>query len=132
MDWLWGVAALVAVGLLAWLGFRIEPHWVSKDASRFLCNGQLMSHLGEPVSRWRETRVLVDPSGQVQIDQKRFPFRRDSAMWSVTAESPDPPKGRAVFLLRGHDAAGQTQLLAIRLPTKSRAIPVLRDLLAAR
>jgi hypothetical protein len=130
MDWVWAIAAIAVVSLLGWIGFRIEPHWVSKDAHRFLCNGQLMSHLGEPVTRWRETRVIVESAGQVQVDQRRFPFRRTSAMWAVSGESPEPPRGRVVFLLRGHDEVGQTQLMALRLPAKSRAIPVLREALA--
>jgi hypothetical protein len=128
MDWFWGVAAVAILALLAWLGFRIEPHWVSKDARRFLCNGQLMNHLGLPTARWRETRVIVQSNGDVVVDQKRF-MRHNSSAWTLTAESPDPPRGRAVFLLRGHDPQGQTQLMALRLPVKSRAIEVLREAL---
>lgn len=131
VDWLWGIAAVAIMGLLAWAGFRIEPHWVSKDGHRFLCSGQLLSHLGEPLGRWRETRIIVDRDGQIQVDQKRL-LRRKSSMWALSGESPDPPKRRSVFLLRGHDADGQTRMLALRLPTKSRAIPVLRDVMQRR
>lgn len=131
MDWLWAALGIAGMGLLAWLGFRIEPHWVSKDAHRFLCTGQLMSHLGEPVGRWRETRVIINSSGDAQVDQKRF-LRRNSSMWSVSAESPEPPRRRVVFLLRGHTADGQSAMLALKLPTKSRAIAVLRQAMAMR
>jgi hypothetical protein len=126
MDWLWAALGIVAMGLLAWLGFRIEPHWVSKDAHRFLCGGQLMSHLGQPVGRWRETRVIIDASGTAQVDQKRF-LRHNSSVWSVSAESPQPPPRRVVFLLSGHTADGRPAMLALKLPTKSRAIEVLRE-----
>jgi hypothetical protein len=128
MNVFWGIAIFAILALLAWLGFRIEPHWVSKDARRFLCNGQLMNHLGMPAGRWRETRVIVQPTGDVVIDQKRF-MRHSSSAWTLTGESPKPPNGRAVFLLRGHDQNGQAQMLALRLPVKSRAVPVLREAL---
>ena len=126
MDWLFGVLALAVMALLAWVGFRLEPHWVSKDGHRFLCSGQLMSPLGQPLGRWRETRVIVDPRGDLQIDQKRM-MRRKSSIWRVSAESPDPPKRRAVFLLTAHHSGGQTDMLALKLPADSRAIAVLRD-----
>lgn len=129
MDWLVGIGGIAAMALLAWIGFRIEPHWVSKDARRFLCSGQFMNHLGLPMGRWRETKVIVPPDGLVVIDQKRF-MKHNSSAWSLTGESPDPPKGRAVFLLSGHDAHGQKQMLALKLPAKSRAIPILREALA--
>jgi hypothetical protein len=123
MDWLFGLLALAIMAALAWVGFRLEPHWVSKDGHRFLCSGQLMSHLGQPQGRWRETRVIVDHRGDLQVDQKRM-MRRRSSIWRVKAESPDPPKRRAVFLLSNHESA---DMLALKLPANSRAIPVLRD-----
>jgi hypothetical protein len=114
---------------LTWVGFRIEPHWVSKDPRRFLCNGQLLSNIGEPTGRWKETRVLVGTHGSVQADQKRF-LRRNFSNWTITAESPDPPRRRAVFLLRGNDAEGRAAMMALRLPATSRAVPILREALA--
>ena len=75
--------------------------------------------------------MIVDPRGDLQIDQKRM-MRRKSSIWRVSAESPDPPKRRAVFLLSGHDSEGQPDMLALRLPANSRAIAVLRELDARR
>jgi hypothetical protein len=126
MDWLFGVLALAVMAGLAWVGFRLEPHWVSKDGRRFMCSGQIMSRLGQPNGRWRETRVIIDQRGEVQVDQKRM-MRRRSSRWTVQAESPDPPKRRAVFLLSSHDNDGHADMLALRLPANSRAIPVLRE-----
>jgi hypothetical protein len=126
MDWLFGLLALAIMAALAWVGFRLEPHWVSKDGHRFLCSGQIMSPLGQPLGRWRETRVIVDQRGDLQVDQKRM-MRRKSSIWRVKAESPDPPKRRAVFLLSSHEHDGQADMLALKLPANSRAIPVLRD-----
>lgn len=125
MELLWALLAIAVCVLLAWVGFRIEPHWVSKDGTRFLCNGQLLDAKGEPLTRWRETKVLVGTGGQVQIEQKRF-LRRRASFWTVAAESPEPPRKRAVFVLRGHDDAGVSAMFALRLPASSRAVPVLR------
>jgi len=125
-----GVVAVVAVcGGLMWVATRIEPHWVSKDGRRFLCNAQQIDLASaQPTTRWHETRVIVGDAGDLQVDQKRFPLRRSTTFWRVEAESPDPPRGKALFLLRGHDATGQAALLAIRVPRSSRAVAVLRTL----
>lgn len=128
MDWVYGLLALALLGLLAWVGFRIEPHRVSKDGRFMLCSGQLMTPQGDALSRWRETRVIIEKNGDIQIDQKRM-MRRRSSMWALSAESPDPPKRRALFLLKGHDADGQPRMMALRMPANSRAVPVLRETL---
>lgn len=127
----WGFVALLLMGGLAWVGFRIEPHWVSKDGGRFLCNGQLMDAHGEPLGRWRETRVVLETNGGVRIDQKRR-FRHRVTYWKMTAESDSPPRKRAVFVLRGHDDGGVAAMMALRLPSNSKALPHLRALLQRR
>ena len=124
-----GIIAVICVcAFLGWVGFRIEPHWVSKDGRRFMCNGQRLNGRGEPQARWRETRVLVDDSDRVQVDQKRF-LKRTSTFWKVVSRSSDPPRGREVFLLSGHDETGIPVMLALRLPRKSRAVATLEALL---
>jgi hypothetical protein len=128
VDVLWLLLAISICVLLAWLGIRIEPHWVSRDGCRFLCGGQTLSVQGEPMARWRETRVIVGTNGNLQVDQKRF-MRRTSSSWTVEGESPTPPRGKRVFLLRGHDEKGQAILLALRMPAKSRAVTILEPLL---
>lgn len=125
------VGFILALGLcafLAWLGFRIEPHFVSKDGERFLCVGQKMNMQGDHLGRWRETRVVVDRGGKLQIDQKRF-MRRSTTFWTVEAQSPAAPKRKAVFLLKGHDDQGLPMLLALRMPAKSRAVSTLSSLI---
>lgn len=125
---LWFALAIAVCALLAWIGFRIEPHWVSKDGQRFLCAGQRLTVKGDPLGRWRETRVILYDDGRVQVDQKRF-MRRSSTHWKVSAEATDPPRGKAVFLLEGFDAQAAPILLALRLPADSRAIPRVRPLI---
>ena len=65
----------------------------------------------------------------MQVDQKRF-MRRRSTVWTITAESPAPPKHRVLFLLAGESSDGLPEMMAVKLPTNSRAVPVLRDALA--
>jgi MYXO-CTERM domain-containing protein len=131
MDWLWGLLGLGGLGLLAWLGFKIEPHWVSKDGQRMLCSGQYMNHLGMPSGRWRETRVFIDDEGNAMVDQKKM-LRHNASVWTVTAESPDPPPRRAIFLLRGRTDDGQSAMLALKLPAKSKGNDTLRQAIARR
>lgn len=122
-----GVAIAVCV-LLAWAGFRIEPHWASKDGRRFLCNAQRLSAKGEPESRWREMRIIINNAQQVQVDEKRL-MRRPATFWKVVSRSETPPRGREVFLLSGFDSKGVPALLALRLPKNSRAVPALTELM---
>ena len=89
VEFVWFALAVAVMGLLAWLGFRIEPHWVAKDRTRFICNAQLMTEHGEPVGRFRETKILVEPNGEMLVDQRRR-FRRHMSAWRVVGESDDP------------------------------------------
>ena len=131
MEIFWFVLTIAGCALLAWLGTRIEPHWVSKDGRRFLCNAQRLTGHGEPESRWRETRVIVTDSNQLQVDQKRR-MRRTSTFWKVATRSESPPRGKEVFLLTGFDEAGAPAMLAIRLPKKSRAVEILGSMMGGR
>ena len=130
MEYVWLALAVAVMAFFTWFGFRIEPHWVAKDLSRFIGNAQLMTDKGEPVGRFRETRVLIEPNGEMFIDQRRFMRRRDSSVFRLMAESDDPPRSRAVFVMRGHTKDGTPALLAIRVPARSRIAPHLRAMLA--
>lgn len=125
MDLVWLVVAVALCGSLAWFGMRIEPHWVSKDGRRFICQSQLVTPHGDALGRWRETRVEITPDDELCVIQKRL-FRRQRSYWELAAESPDPPRRRAIFLLRGRDDT--TSMLTLRMPAKSRALDGLRAL----
>ena len=125
----WLGLAIAGCLLLAWLGFRIEPHWVSKDGRRFMCNAQRLTAGGDAQSRWRETRVIVSNATQVRVDEKHF-LRRTSTFWKVVSRSESPPRGREVFLLSGFDGGGAPALLALRLPKKSRAVTTLQGMIS--
>ncbi len=131
MEYVWLVLAVAVMAGLAWVGFRIEPHWVAKDHSRFLCNAQLLTERGDPVGRFRETKILVESNGEMLVDQRKR-FRRSMSSWRVVAESETPPRNRSVFLLRGHDPHGVPAMLAVRLPAKSPMAPKLREFIGRR
>lgn len=147
------VAILGLCALMLWGSYKIEPHWVSKDARRLVCYGQGMSNRGEPYGRWRELRLTIMGNGTVEVrirhgtlakdrhtDGTRMasvsPFARGTfkrgvkrvSYWRVNGASPDPPPRRIVYLLDGNDDPTMPELLAIRLPARSRAIPMLEEL----
>lgn len=125
MEFFWLVLALAAMAGMAWLGLRIEPHWVSKDGRRILCMGQVLSPKGDPLTRWRETKVFLAGHKQVHVEQKRR-LRRRATTWSLEGESSAPPRRRAVFVLRGHDIDGSPAMMTLKMPASSRAVEVLR------
>ncbi|MEN9504844.1 MAG: hypothetical protein RI958_770 [Actinomycetota bacterium] len=125
MEFVWLVLAIGAMAAMAWLGLRIEPHWVSKDGRRILCMGQVISPTGESITRWRETKVFLAAGRQVQVEQKRR-LRRRSSSWTIEAESAAPPRRRAVFVVRGHDIDGSPAMMALKMPANSRAVEILR------
>ena len=128
---LWVIGFVVVIVGMYWVAFRIEPHWVSKDGKRFLCNAQAIGPHGEIEGKARETRIIVRDDGMLQLDQKRRMRKRITEVWTVTGKSPNPPGKRVVYLLNARDDVPGTGHLAIRLPASSRAVPVL-DALADR
>lgn len=131
MDLVWVLLAIAVMAALAWVGYRIEPHWVARDGRRFLCNAQLLDDKGNALGRWQETRINVMDNGDLVVDQKKH-MRRRVSTWRMAAESPEPPRRRVVFLLRGRDSFDRPALLAVRLPSNSIAVALLRPLVGGR
>jgi hypothetical protein len=129
---LWSVIPLAVVAGLYYLAYRIEPHWVSKDGRRFLCNVEPITKLGVSEGRPRETRVMVLPDGSLQLDRRRPMRKRLSEVWTLAGRSPDAPPKRAVYVLNMLFDDGSAGQLAVRLPADSRAVPVLDEILARR
>jgi hypothetical protein len=126
VDVVWTLLALVICGGLIWFGLRIEPHWAARDGRSFICRSQVLTRNGDPLSRWSEARVTVTGDDNVDVVQKQF-FRRRRSRWQVAAESQEPPRGRAIFLLHGFE--DRSQVMTLKLPATSRAVPVLRSLI---
>ena len=123
---LWAVVPLAILIGLYRLTFRVESHWASKDGHRFVCQVQSIAAPGAVEGRPREVRVLVQPDGLLTVSRRRH---ADSE-WRVVGRSPTPPNHRAVYVLRPTD--GSPDQLAMRVPDKSRAVPVLDGILARR
>ena len=111
-----------------YLGSRIEPHWVGRDGRRMILAAQFLDDHGVPVGRRFEARVLVLPDGMLVVGKKRMMRRRNSGWW-VEAKSPEPPRRRQVFLLRPADPTIDSGSIAVTIPARSRAGPILDALL---
>ena len=114
------LAIAVCAGLL-YVGYRIEPHHVSRKGDRFLCTGQWLSPQGEPDGRKREVWINVLGTGQLQVDTKRR-LRHDVSTWSLEGKAPSPPPRKAVYVLRTINNLGATERMTIKIPAKSRAV----------
>jgi hypothetical protein len=131
VDVFWLLLALAVCTVLVYVGYRIEPHRVSKDGSRFLCTGQWLRGQTGPQGRRREVWVTVLENGELQVDVKRR-LHHDFTHWRIEGKAPTPPPRRAVYVLHSTDALGGIQRMTIRLPAKSRAIAILDDAFANR
>ncbi len=131
VDFVWFVLFAALIAAMLWGSYKIEPHYASKDGTRFMCNAQELAD-GEALSRQKETRVTVMHDGSLHCSQKHM-LRRNASLWTLVGKSADPPRGVEVYLAQqltdGHALPGQ---LALRLPKKSRVVPVLDQILADR
>lgn len=132
MDLLWIALFIAATGGLWWLSSKIEPHYASRDGTRFVANAQEIID-GRPIGRMRETRVAVRPDGLLLCSQKKA-LRRKGVDFMLIGTSATPPRKLKVYL--AHEVAdGMTSSaseLAIRVPERSRVIAVLDEILARR
>ena len=70
--------------------------------------------------------------GTLVVMQKAA-LRRNVSDWVLVGKQPDPPKRTQVYLANQvKDGVRQPDLLALRIPTKSRVTPLLDEILAAR
>ena len=129
VDLFWLLLALAVCVALVYVGYRIEPHHVNKDGSRFLCTGQWISEQGDLDGRRREVWVDVEQNGQLRVDVKRK-LRHDVTHWWIEGKSPKPPRRRMVYALRTVNILGGVERMTIQLPAKSRAVSVLDGLMA--
>lgn len=141
----------VLVGLV-WLGWRYEPHWCAKDGKRFTARTRALvtdRHLRADATRnlaspratmfgafggsgagptgagrqWRDARVFVDDD-VVQLITRVGPLRRPLPPAKVIARGQSTNRRRAVYLIDGDP------MRELRVPTSSRAVAVLDELVA--
>lgn len=130
VDVFWMLVAIAICAGLLFLGYRIEPHHVSRDGHRFLCTGQWLSPQGDTDGRKREVWVKVKPKGQLEVDVKRR-LRHDVTQWWIEGKADKPPPRREVYVLRTTNILGQTERMTIKVPSKSRAVPTLDEAMKA-
>ena len=117
------VGFFAVVGLLAWLGWGLEPHWAAKDGRRFMCRMRLAPLDVHERTRWHDVKVSVD-EGELFIFARSRRAGDLRGTWRVVGAVDDPAKRRRIFELRNRndDAA------SLRVPQNSRCVPVLNQL----
>ena len=123
-DILWIVIPVLACAGMLVLAHRIEPHWVAKDGSRFLTTTQVIDGRGDTVGRQREMRFLIQPDGTL-VASRRGLVKTASETFTIAAKSPNPPRGRELYLLDALPPDADGLRVAIRVPAKSRVVPAL-------
>ena len=123
--------AVAGCAALMYIGYRMEPHYASKDGRRFLGTGQWITTLGNPEGRKREVWITVLPDARLEMTIKRGFRRTASNEWSLEGKSAEPPPRRAVYILRSRNAEGAMQRMTVQLPAKSRSVAVLDEVLAS-
>ena len=145
-DVVWTVGFVAVLAGLYYLAYRVEPHWVSKDGQRFICHGQITDGHGTPRSGRREYRVEVRWDGSLATRRRSRWVRSDARRWRMRGRAPQTEKRRVQYVLVADPLDGERQgtrdprsarygsidddLMVIRIPDRSRAVPVL-DALAA-
>lgn len=125
-DVLWTVGFVVVLVGLWYVAYRMDPHWVSKDGERFISNAQLMDHHGNTLGGWKEYRFEVLPDGSIASRRRSRWVPKDERLWRVRAKSEDRSPKKALFLFAETDPSGD--MIAVRMPASSRAVPVLERL----
>lgn len=124
VQYVWLVVALVVMGGMWWIGYRMEPHWVSKDGERFVCGAQEFFH-GSLAGHPRETQVAIMAGGTLHITQKKV-MRRQRSLWLLVGKSADPPKNLEIYVAQQTvDGVATPTMLALRIPKKSKCVAML-------
>lgn len=142
------IAVVAACAAMWWLAYKLEPHWVSRDGQRVVCYGQALDKRGAPQGRWRELRVTKVKSNTVEVRLRRGSLVVDRhtkstglslagdivrrrgkrpSYWRVAGQTPDPPRKKVVYLLNSPNDQDLPEMLAIRMPANSKAIPMLES-----
>src|SRR5690349_1504287 len=126
---LWFVGAVAVCAVLIYVAYAIEPHWVAKDASRFLTTSETIDHQGKVVSKRREVRGTIMSDGLIMLG-KRTMLRTRSSLWRLVGKAPEVRRGRVQYILDTVPADPFGEKLILRVPSSSRLVPRLDALLA--
>lgn len=114
------VAFLAVIGFLAWLGWGLEPHWSSKDGTRFMCRMQLHPKDPREQARWTDVKVSVQEAELLVYARSRR-SRNHRGVWRVVGTTHDPEHKRRIYELRSSNDDGAS----LRVPASSRSVPML-------
>jgi hypothetical protein len=114
------VAFLAVVGFVAWLGWGLEPHWSSRDGTRFMCRMQLHPHDANERTRWTDVKVSVQEDELLVYARSRR-SRSHRGVWRVVGANDDPERRRRIYEVRSTNDDGAS----LRVPSNSRCVPVL-------
>lgn len=129
-DVFWIVVPVAACVGMLWLANRIEPHWSAKDGRRFLTTAQIIDRHGQTIERRREVRVTIATDGTLHLSRRSVLRRDQNQLFQVAGASPDPPRGKAIFVLDSLPADPSGNRLVLRLPATSPATAALQGVLA--
>jgi hypothetical protein len=146
-------SALLVIGVVAaclfmlWLARRMEPHWVSKDGTRLICYGQGMTRLGLPIGKWRELRIMKVGGDTLEVKPRRGTLAipkdtptltmggffgrggpKRATYWRVTGRAESDSRRRVIYLLSGCTQEDMPDILAVRMPATSKAIPMFESI----
>lgn len=127
-DVLWVTIPLVVCAAMIYAAVRIEPHWASKDGTRFLTTAEVIDGRGEATERRREVRGAIRNDGVVMLARRSL-LRTTTQEMRVAAKSAHPPRRKAVYLLDTIPPSSDGAKMALRLPASSRAVAHLDALL---
>ena len=127
MSILWFVIGVVVCAALLYVAYRIEPHWVAKDGSRFLATSETIDHQGKVVTRRREVRGTIMSDGLVMLG-KRTMLKTRSSLWRVAGKAPELKRGRLLYILDTGPPDPMGEKLILRIPRSSKLVPRLDSL----
>lgn len=116
------LTTFVLIGGLVWMVFKLEPHWASKDGKRMIARIQPLGQHDEPEGRWREMRVFID-GNIIALSTRGIGSSGLRGTYRAKGKSPEPPRRREIYILQGE------YRVLLRVPSNSRAVPVLDGLL---
>ncbi len=114
------LAFLAVIGLLAYVGWGLEPHWASKDGVKFMCRMQEYPDDPGQRLRWHDVKVKVD-DGELLVSARA---RKSSALrgvWRVVGAVTVDEKNRRLYEVRSTNDVSAT----LRVPQSSRCVPLL-------
>lgn len=109
-----------AIGLLI-AARRLEPHWVSKDQQRFICQARVVDDHGVAAGGWNEYRFSFTSDGMIRGRRRSMWGLHLPGIWRVVRQIPDPPARRQIFVMVPDSVDGQH--LWVKLPTRSALLP---------